>query len=282
MTLVGDIFKTEERTKILGFLEASNGLGKVISPLAGAVAGLISWYAPFFVYGILAIPVGIAIMFVVSDSREALKKQSLTDYKRAVLEIFENKGVSLLSCFLSGMIALFVLFGVLSNYSDILEKTFKIRGFLKGVVIAGPVLAMTITAFTLGIFLEKMNKYFKPFIITGLALIAAGQVMYFLFSGFWIIFFAIVIIGIGVGNILPSVNTLVTGSVSTQRRGIITCLYGTVRFFGVAFGPPSYGIVEQTGKKIPLLIFPGLVVVTLVVALIHIKEQVLIRKKSKD
>ncbi len=48
MALTGDIFQSNERAKALGILEAANGLGKVVSPIAGAALGLLIWFAPFF------------------------------------------------------------------------------------------------------------------------------------------------------------------------------------------------------------------------------------------
>jgi len=50
MALTGDIFQSSERVKCLGYLEAANGLGKVLSPILGSLFGLISWYATFFAY----------------------------------------------------------------------------------------------------------------------------------------------------------------------------------------------------------------------------------------
>ena len=61
MAMAGDVFKTQERVLALGLLEASNGLGKVVSPILGAGFALISWFFPFFAYGFLAIPAGFAI-----------------------------------------------------------------------------------------------------------------------------------------------------------------------------------------------------------------------------
>jgi len=63
MAMAGDVFKSQERVVALGLLEASNGFGKVVSPILGAEFALISWYFPFFAYGFLAIPVGLAIWF---------------------------------------------------------------------------------------------------------------------------------------------------------------------------------------------------------------------------
>ena len=280
MALTGDIFKSSERAKALGFLEAANGLGKVISPLAGAAAGLISWYAPFFIYGILAIPAGIAIRFVVSESKENLKKQSYLEYRISLQEIIQKKAMPLISCFLAGMVALFVLFGTLSFYSDLLEVTFKIKGFLKGIIIAGPVLAMAVLSFSLGIFLEKRNRYMKTLIVTGLAVILIGQVLFAVFPFFWPLFAAVTLVGAGVGGVLPPVNTLITSSASTKRRGIITCLYGTVRFFGVAIGPPLYGFIEKIGREIPLALSSGIVAIAIIFGILFINERVIMGKEK--
>ncbi|MDI3533926.1 MAG: transporter, family, multidrug resistance protein [Thermosediminibacterales bacterium] len=281
MALTGDIFKTKERTKALGLLEASNGLGKVISPIAGALAGLISWFAPFFVYGILAIPIGLVLWFVLKDPKD-LQKQNPSEYLDAIKTIFRQKAFPLASCFLSGMVALFVLFGLLSYYSDVLEEVFKIKGFLKGIVIAGPVLAMAIVSFSLGLVLEKVkNSFFKPVIITGLALIALGQLAFCFSHSFWWMLVAVIVLGLGVGSVLPPVNTLITSSASTKRRGIITCLYGSVRFFGVAIGPPAYGFIENFGR-VPVLITSTVIVgMVAVTAFFFIREKVLMKEEKE-
>lgn len=280
MALTGDIFKSRERVKALGFLEASNGLGKVVSPLLGAAVGLISWYAPFFVYGALSIPIALAVWFAVEEPKESLKKQGFMEYKFSLQEVYEKKALPLASCFFAGMISLFALFGILSYYSDLLESSFKIEGFIKGVIIAGPVFAMALLSFSLGIFLEKNNKYMKTFIIAGLVLIFAGQTLFAVFSSFWLLFSAVVLLGIGVGSVLPPINTIITSSVSTKRRGVVTCLYGTVRFFGVAIGPPLYSYIEDLGKTIPLAFSSGIVIFALIMVLIFITDKFIGNKKN--
>ncbi len=61
------------------------------------------------------------------------------------------------------------------------------------------------------------------------------------------------VLGISIGLVLPPINTLITGATSAKRRGIVTCLYGTVRFFGVAIGPPTFGLVIQYGRWVTFL-----------------------------
>ena len=121
MAMTGDIFQSEERVFALGLLESSNGLGKVVSPILGAGFALITWFFPFFAYGFLAIPIGLAILFLVKEKSE-FKKQAFQNYIDAVKEIFKNKAPGLLASFFAGMVALFSLFGISSLYSDILKR----------------------------------------------------------------------------------------------------------------------------------------------------------------
>ena len=95
MALVSDIFTSAERSKAQGTLESANGLGKVISPVLGAAIALIIWYALFFVYAFLAIPIALAIWLVIKEPEFQAKNQSLAAYMSKIKSIFQNTGPSL-------------------------------------------------------------------------------------------------------------------------------------------------------------------------------------------
>src|SRR5690606_35562770 len=57
LALAGDWFSGGELPKAVGILEAANGFGKLLSPIAGAALGLVAWHARFFAYGLLALPI---------------------------------------------------------------------------------------------------------------------------------------------------------------------------------------------------------------------------------
>ncbi len=251
MALAGDLIQSSERSKILGYLEASNGIGKVISPLAGAALALISWYTPFFVYGILAIPIAFLILFLVKEDVQKLQQnvQPIPQYLTNLKKIFKEKWLPLVIAFSSGLLVLFSLFGMLSFYSDILEKQFKINVFTRGLILAVPVLVMAITAFVLGTIMQKMmTKILKWGAVIGLFLVAAGLIIFCPCHNVLWFTISASILGLGTGAVLPSLNTLITSSAPKTERGIITCLYGTVRFFGVAIGPPLFGFAEKLTK----------------------------------
>jgi len=50
MALTGDLFKGNEQSRVLGLVEASNGFGKVISPIIGSLLALLVWFAAFFAF----------------------------------------------------------------------------------------------------------------------------------------------------------------------------------------------------------------------------------------
>lgn len=251
MALAGDLIQDNERAQVLGLLEAANGLGKVISPLAGAAIGLIAWYMPFFVYGILALPIALAIYVIAQEAKSAQKAQPLTSYFTNLLQILKEKGGNLGVAFLCGLIVLFSLFGLLSFFSDLLEKSFHLQIFQRGLVIAVPVLAMAITSYVFGIVLkQQMVKIMKWAIIGGLSLVALGLFFFPLGNGMVTKTIFATLIGTGTGMALPALNTLITSSAPSSERGLVTCLYGTVRFFGVAIGPPLFSFATKYGQPL--------------------------------
>ena len=115
MALTSDIFTSDERTKALGYLEAANGLGKVLSPILGAAIGLISWYAPFFAYGLLALPIACLVWFLVDEPEDKKpQRQPLSQYIESLRRIFGEKASTLLAAYAAGSIGLFLLFGLLA------------------------------------------------------------------------------------------------------------------------------------------------------------------------
>lgn len=274
MALSGDLIQDQERAQVLGLLEAANGLGKVVSPLAGAALGLIAWYMPFFVYGALALPIAIALLCIAQEAKPGQKGQAFASYLKNLLQIMKEKGVNLGVAFLCGLIVLFSLFGLLSYFSDLLEKSFKLKIFERGLVIALPVLAMAVTSYLFGIVLKKqMVKMMKWTIIGGLAIVVGGLVLFPLGHRMLSKALFATLIGIGTGMALPALNTLITSSAPTSERGLVTCLYGTVRFFGVAIGPPLFSFATKYGENLIFWSDAGLVAVIAALAFFLIHPQ---------
>lgn len=258
MALVGDAEQSRRRARSLGVLESANGMGKVVSPVAGAAVGLISWYAVFFAYGLLALPAAAAVWFLVREPTRRQPAPPLSHYLRVLGQTFRDKGVSLLAGLGAGMTVLFVLFGALATYSDLLEARFGIGGFTKGLILALPVGVMASLSYATGVLLQRTpSRGAKPLLLVGLTLLAAGLAGAPLTPAHrpWLLLMST--IGAGTGLVLPSLNLLFTSSVPEQERGLATAVYGTARFWAVAMGPPAFGLAEGVGLPLVFWVAAG-------------------------
>ncbi len=271
MALTGDTFQSSERTKALGLLEAANGLGKVLSPILGSLIALLSWYAPFYAYGLLAFPIALGVWLLVPEKQQGKRtSESIQEYWRKLKGVFKEKSRLLLSSYLVGMVALFLLFGVLSYVSDILESTYNLYGLKKGFVLAIPVFSMALTSYLSGLFFSDKQFLWKPIIVGGLLTTAITLGILPLFTNLVPHMATLFVTGISIGILLPPINSLITGATSTDQRGMITCLYGTVRFFGVAIGPPAFGLALELGKWPMFLGCAVIAASTAIIALVSI------------
>jgi ACDE family multidrug resistance protein len=177
----------------------------------------------------------------------------------------------LLSAYLAGAIALMVLFGILFYLSEYLEQQYGLDGIQKGLVLAIPVLFMSATSFATGFIIKKKKSLMRLLVITGLGIMTASLIFLPLAASVILYFVAISVVGVGTGMVLPCLNTLVTSSASIKERGLITSFYGSVRFFGVALGPPLYGILMARGTELMFWSSAGLSLLGAVLAVIFLK-----------
>lgn len=276
MALAGDIFTSAERSTALGLLESSNGFGKVVSPILGSLVGLITWYTPFFFYGVLALPAAAAVWFVVKEPAKKLKAKKGGEYFSDLAAVFKAKMASLLASFLAGAVVLFLLFGVLFFFSETLEKQYNIDGLLKGVIIAGPVLVMSVTSYLTGRGLQKRKTYTKAAVVVGLAIEALSLAVPGFFRSNAAFFSAIGFLGLGSGFALPALNTLITSCADMQQRGMVTSAYGAVRFFGVAIGPPVFGLLMGMGNRTMFFSATALAALASLVAFFLISQKLML------
>ncbi|MFO8059701.1 MAG: MFS transporter [Bacillota bacterium] len=253
MVLASDLFASEERARALGLLESWNGVGKVVSPVAGAGAALLSWYAPFFVYGVLALPVALTVHLGVSEAPAEEGSRTLRQYLGQLSEILRTKTVSFLVALFAGFTILLLLFGVLSYAADQMEVDLHIGTLGRGLIIAVPVGIMAITAYITGTVLQnQMGNLLRPAVAGGTGLFAAGLLSAILLTSPTASLVILALLGLATGLTLPALNTLITSSAPLKTRGLTTAFYGTVRFIGVALGPPAFGLLAAQSRLLLL------------------------------
>lgn len=241
MALAGDLFRGSEASRVLGLVEASNGFGKVISPILGSAIALIVWYGVFFAFPVVMLGSLILTWVFIKEKKTAKEPPPFKKYIHGLASVFKHEGRWLFTAYLAGATCQFALFGILFFLSDVLEKPHNIVGVVKGLVLAIPLLVMCTTSYITGSKIGENKKLMKILIVTGFILMTISYVL-LSFIGHLTLFIAILAVSsLGTGLILPCVNTFITKAVGKERRGFVTSLYSSVRFFGVAAGPPLFG-----------------------------------------
>lgn len=265
MALVGDMYQGATESQALGLVEASNGAGKVISPIIGSLLALIVWYAAFFAFPLVCVLAIVALIWAVKEPKIQEKPKEFKAYIHSIGEIFKQKGKWLIPSFFAGSLALFILFGVLFYLSDILEKKpYAIDGVIKGLVLAIPLMGLVITSFTTGSLIKKNGVLMRWLMNIGLAMMTAALTStIFFYENIYVFIGLLTLSSIGTGLLLPCLNTMITGSVEKQQRGMITSLYSSLRFLGVAFGPPLFGWMMAVSHQTVFITVSSLALITL-------------------
>ena len=275
MALAGDLFKGGEQSKVLGLVEASNGFGKVISPIIGSLLALLFWYAAFFAFPIFCAGSVVFTIFFIKEKKSEKEPPPLGKYVKGLVSVFKTEGRWLFAAYFTGASCLFTLFGILFYISDILEKDHHIDGLLKGAILAIPLLFMTTTSYFTGSNIGKKMKVMKRLIVIGCLLMTASFASLVFFTKLLPFFAVLVVSSIGTGLVLPCINSFITGSVPADRRGFVTSLYGSVRFLGVAIGPPIFGALMEWSRSGMFLSTAGLTLLCglLSMMLIHVAKK---------
>ncbi|MDF2669025.1 MAG: transporter [Paenibacillus sp.] len=265
MALVGDLFSGSTESKALGLTEASNGAGKVLSPIIGSLLALIVWYASFFAFPLFCAVSLVAVIWLIKEPEKENAPLKLKAYLKSIAEILKKKGRWLITSFFAGSLGLFILFGVLFYLSNSLEKDpYNIDGVKKGFILASPLLGMVVTSYTTGSIIKKNGVLIRWLMNIGLILmvISLGSTIFF-FKNLYVFIALLTISSIGTGMLLPCLNTMITGAVQKEQRGMITSLYNCLRFLGVAIGPPLFGWMMDKSERIIFISVSALSLITL-------------------
>lgn len=258
MALVSDMFSSTERSKALGIIEASNGVGKVVSPILGSLIAMIAWYFIFFSYSFLTIPVAVFVWFAIKEDRSHAERKNLRIYFGEIWTILKVKGFSLGICFLGGFGILFILYGVLANISDILGGALKSNVLKRGFIVALPVTTMSIVSYWLGTYLQNRRGIYKKMVLYSFVICIIALLWIPYGKSLIIRLVMLEVIGISAGMALTALNTFVTSCAPPGKRGVITAVYNSCRFLGIAGGPIYFNnFYGQNSKLIFFVIITG-------------------------
>jgi len=246
LPLVGDMFRSDAETSAtLGIIETSNTVGKVLSPILGSFLAGFVWFLPFVSIPVFCLISTLMVIFLVKDHQSNEQPVTFSKYRSYIKETFQEHGRWLVAVFIIGAILMFILFGFLFYLSSILEDKYSYEGIWKGVLLAIPLLALSIAAYITGKKIKDNLVVMKW--ITFIGIVLSGlSVTVIPFTERPVFLLSIFLsCGLGIGVALPCLDALITKSLKKTVRGIITSIYSAMRFIGVAAGPPVTALLMK-------------------------------------
>lgn len=272
MPLVGDIFQNEtDVSNGLGVIETSNTFGKVLSPILGSALAAIVWFMPFFAFPVFCVISILMMIFLVQTPPKTSEPLALKPFLRSIKRIFKNEGRWLYAVFAVGCICMFVLFGVLFYLSTLLEESHGIKGLKKGIILAIPLAALCIASYVTGKGIGKEKIKMKWITFIGLLILVIANFSVSFTKDIYVLLTAMFASGVGIGFALPCLDALVTEGIEVEERGTITSIYSSMRFVGVASGPPLFAIIIKASHLVLFLSVTGVCILAALITLFAIK-----------
>jgi MFS transporter, ACDE family, multidrug resistance protein len=259
LPLVGDMFKNDDEvSSALGEIETSNTLGKVLSPILGSYLAGIIWFLPFF-----SIPVFCAIsillmLLLVKTPKKKSEALPFREFLKKIRLIFTENGRWLYAIFFIGIILMFVLFGILFYLSDILESKYAIKDVKKGLFLALPLGALCLSSYITGKLIKENQVLMKWIAFGGVLLLGISTAILGFSKDLWFLISIFLVGAIGIGASLPPLDSLITASIEKEERGTISSIYSSMRFIGVAAGPPIIAIMMKNSEQMMFYLLTGL------------------------
>lgn len=270
MPLIGDMFKKDEEVSAsLGIIETSNTFGKVLSPILGSLLAALVWFMPFFAIPVFCAISALLIAFLIKKPKTEEEPLRFKQFLKNTKEVFKQHGKWLLAVFIIGIILMFMLFSILFYLSNVLEDDYHFTGVKKGFILAIPLASLCISSYIAGkVIKDNMVRMkwitFGGIVLSGVAALAVS------FSSQLIYMLAVFLIcGIGIGVCLPCLDTLITQTIEKETRGTISSIYSSMRFVGVAAGPPVMALFMKTNVTWMFILLAAL---SLVAAILGFKS----------
>jgi MFS transporter, ACDE family, multidrug resistance protein len=272
ITLIGDLFREDERRRIVGFNNGVLNLGTTVIPLLGGILAKVSWN---YVFILPSLAVALALLMLFTFNEPEVSKNKTSNYFKEFLSALKDKRITII--FLVNFLTYTIFFGSLWNYTSFIIK----EKFITSTVINAIVISfMSLTAAITSIFFGKISsKYSAGKLFIFIFLLSAAALVVEPFMPQWyFLFIPMFIFGVGFGLNLPNMQSLIIRYSPDKQRGVITSLNRMFTLLGQFLGPVVSGFilflfpVSSEGYNYIFWFFAGLCLITLALSQIAYKK----------
>jgi MFS family permease len=260
VTLIGDLFKDNQRTKIMGLNNSVLGICTALFPILGGLLSKISWNY-IFLLPLLALPVGILSIFYLDNNFEKIEISIKTYFLNIFKQLIDIKVLGLLGISSVGFI---VLFGAYLTYTPfILVKKFGLESFQIGLIISSMSIFMALFSSLLGRISKKYNYkqiLFVSIIFYAIALSIIPQI-----ENVFLMLIPTMLFGFAHGLTIPTIQSNLAEKFAFNQRATFMSINRMVAQIGQAVGPFIMGFVLFNSNINYVFYFASAIVILTVV-----------------
>jgi len=240
VTVIGDFYSGRKRAAAMGYNQSAFSIGAAGFAAVGGALAMMGWYYPF-VLPLMAIPVGLLVMFSLKSPTPELKNaKRFKEYIRGVTKTIK-KG-QIIAIYSVTIVIFIIVAGSYATYFPLLMGIiFNAPPFIIGIVMSSVYIASALSSSQMEKIIQRFPE--KAVLRASFLLYALALVMVPFMPNIWLFFIPALLLGTAQGISLPTIQTLLGGLSSTENRAIIMSFYGTALRLGQTLGPPLLGIV---------------------------------------
>lgn len=241
----------------LGVLNSGTVAGTIIGPLLGGVAAEFIGYNQIFVYtGILVFIGALLVLFFVNENFSPIETDERNSFTGDFMEIIKAK--PLFAIFLVAFLIQYAIMNInpiLSLFVEELNPPLGNVSLFAGIIVAS-------TGFSNMIFSPKLGKLGDQhgsekvlfFSLLGAAILFIPQAFS---TSVWLLILWRFLLGITLGGLLPSVNSLITKYAPKGKESLTFSFSSSAVFLGNFLGPVTGGVLAALLGYKGLFLFTG-------------------------
>lgn len=251
---ITDIASPEDRPRLLGMLGAAFGVGFVFGPAIGGLAALGGPHVPFYVAAVFALCNAVAAWFRLPETHTTRAQREATRTRRRFV-INRYTGTALLAgTAFAGFEATFALFG---------ERRFDLtEGSAAAVFLVVGVMLVIVQGGLIGPLTRSFGS--RRLLSLGFTVLIGGFLVLSVSEVWVVLFVALALLSLGQGVVTPSLTSVVTDSVTPDKRGEVLGVQQSAGALSRIIGPAIAGLMfDHAGTGWPYVLAAVLTVAAL-------------------
>jgi DHA1 family tetracycline resistance protein-like MFS transporter len=272
---ITDITPREKRTQALGMIFAAFGLGFIFGPALGTV--LAAYFGPTVPFYLAAVAAAVVVLLTWRTLDESLTPEQRQRNRQANASSLQPRQVwanrTLVLVLLIAFVGQFVL-GMLQSTFALFGATVLFAGYTQKITDMGIGLLLSVVGMsqfmTQLVVLPRMLRRYNDttIVIVGLLVRGLGMLVFTVITWPWFGIFGSIFFAVGMGLMMPPLQSLSTKAVGDELRGGVLGVYQSVISVSTIVSTAVSGLLFTLNPRLPYGFAVGLTLVALAPALI--------------